>query len=248
MNRLLILNYHDVRPKEAGKKYDKFTVEINQFLNHIELIESTKIPIINLSDWREMNKSEDLMIALTFDDGYASHFNFVLPLLQDRAIKASFFPTVSKIEQEGFMNWDNLREILDKNHEIGSHGNTHKRLTWVSERTLHAEILTCRNHLRQKLNIPVDYFSLPNGTYTKKTLLYLANSDYKRVLTTSSKINSNKSAFLLHRFNVKNTWDCDHLLELLNCVPSTIMKKRITSRAGLAYNRISSIFNYYQKE
>lgn len=249
MKKLLILNYHDILIKDTSNIENDFTVTYNQFTEHLDLIEQSNLPIVRLSEWKETNRTEDLLVALTFDDGHISHYNYIFPVLQERNIQATFFPIVSSIEQEGFMNWTHLNEIQENQHEIGSHGYSHKKLAWLPEREMQSEIMKSRKLLVQNLIGPVNHFALPYGVYTKNTLQYLANANYETVLTTESQMNLDTSSFVLHRFNIKNSMDGNHLLQLLNCNARTLKKRKNMSRTGLAYNRLSSLVNlfYFQK-
>ena len=141
------------------------------------------------------------------------------------------------------MNWTNLEEIEESLHEIGSHGYSHKKLAWLSEKELRSEILKSRKLLNQNLSRPVPLFALPYGVYTNRTLRLLAEANYETVLTTESKINLETSSFVLHRVNVKNNMDASHLLQLLKCNPQALRKRKNISRIGLAYNRLSSLVN-----
>ncbi len=64
-------------------------------------------------------------IAITFDDGFAIQFSGYAPELNKRNIKGTFFIMSSTA------NWDSIRSLASRGHEIGNHGVSDKN--WATE-------------------------------------------------------------------------------------------------------------------
>ena len=108
---------------------------------------------------------------VTFDDGHISNFEFALPILQSRAIRAWFFITVGWTgRRPGYMGWNELRKLHQAGHVIGAHGWTHTLLTHCSARRLHSELVDARLTLEDKLGASVTSMSLPGGRYNRHVL------------------------------------------------------------------------------
>jgi len=63
-------------------------------------------------------------IALTFDDGYISHFDIVRPLLKKYHLTGTFYIGSHGLEHQNkelFMTFDQLRLLQDDNFELGNH-------------------------------------------------------------------------------------------------------------------------------
>lgn len=68
------------------------------------------------------------VVALTFDDGPSkSYTRFIVDLLDDHDIKATFFLTGDEITK----NRDQAMEIFSAGHAIGNHSYTHPRMIFI---------------------------------------------------------------------------------------------------------------------
>jgi peptidoglycan/xylan/chitin deacetylase (PgdA/CDA1 family) len=243
MNKLLILNYHAILPNDAENDGDVYKIKFSQFLEQLNCIEKFNIPIVSASAWKtNIHPFEKFSIALTFDDGLASHVDLVLPELLKRNIPATFFPIVSKIGQEGYLTWSQL-DLMQKNgFEIGSHSFSHKGLISFSKRDLRQEITHSKEILQEKLGQSITQFSLPYGVYSRSSL-NLLSVDYNIVLSTKSKINLPNAGLLLHRFNIKNDLNLIQFEGLLNQKYLVLQKKKLASIFALTFNRIKGLFD-----
>lgn len=75
-------------------------------------------------------------IALTFDDGPSRWTPFVLDLLRQYEVRATFFVIGERVRERP----DDVRRIVAEGHELGSHTLTHPRLTEIGEDEVRAEI------------------------------------------------------------------------------------------------------------
>jgi peptidoglycan/xylan/chitin deacetylase (PgdA/CDA1 family) len=66
-------------------------------------------------------------VSLTFDDGYSSQYTFVLPSINERGFKGTFFIFTDFVDY--FNGWNWWKEAASKGHEIASHTKTHPYLT-----------------------------------------------------------------------------------------------------------------------
>ena len=82
-------------------------------------------------------KTDDKVIALTFDDGPTDAYTpLVLQTLADRGIKATFFVTGHEAEKHP----DAMRAIIDADHEVGNHSWSHRRMVAITPATARDEI------------------------------------------------------------------------------------------------------------
>ena len=79
-------------------------------------------------------------IALTFDDGPTKYTPALLAGLEEREVKATFFLSGYRIDQFPEL----AEQIQAAGHEIGLHGQTHRRLDNLSRRDIAAEIVENR--------------------------------------------------------------------------------------------------------
>ncbi len=90
---------------------------------------------------------------------------------------------------DGMMSWDQLAQLVSDGHEVGSHSATHVLLPQCSDSELQYEIGHSREHLQEKLGVPVDSFCYPNGDYDARGLEAVARAGYRFAVTTRTGTN-----------------------------------------------------------
>ncbi|WP_436925412.1 polysaccharide deacetylase family protein [Halosimplex amylolyticum] len=68
----------------------------------------------------------DGRLALTFDDGYATDYDEIYPVLDDRDAPASLAIVADWLGEEGHLSVDRLRELVDEGWEVVAHGRKHR--------------------------------------------------------------------------------------------------------------------------
>ena len=102
------------------------------------------------------------VVAITFDDAFATVAEFAVPILRERGWPATVFPVTEAVtsgepmswlaaggngtpsEELLPLNWEQLSELSELGWEIGSHSRTHRLLSGLSTAELHDEIAGSR--------------------------------------------------------------------------------------------------------
>ena len=66
-----------------------------------------------------------LPLTWTFDDGGASSYSVIAPLLEQYNLKGHFFIVTDRIGSEGFLSTNQIRDLYNRGHIIGSHSRSH---------------------------------------------------------------------------------------------------------------------------
>lgn len=149
------------------------------------------------------------LITLTFDDGYTSIFENVLPLLNQYDIPGVFaipldHTSIEKTEKKPITKYQSwLTATANSNqprHEIAAHGIAHRDFTKLSDTDLQSELLEPRDVLNAKTLI------YPGGAYNKQ-VINLAQKYYLAARTVQSGINrrSPESPLTLLTYNWSQT-------------------------------------------
>jgi len=100
---------------------------------------------------------------LTFDDGYASLADYAYPVLADLGFTATTFLITDYIGKANtwdarytwtrlpHLDWNTIERWRARGFEFASHGATHRRLTWLDDAELDAELRRSREALRARL-------------------------------------------------------------------------------------------------
>ncbi len=108
----------------------------------------------------------------------------MLEILDKHKVKATFFIG-------GIWAKDNaplLKQIYSKGHEIGSHGHNHKEHGKLNYTTNLTEIQTCHEVVRDILNIEMELFAPPGGSYNSNTINAAEFLHYKTIMWTRDTI------------------------------------------------------------
>ena len=121
--------------------------------------------------------------TITFDDGNLSDLTESLPILLSKGATATFFVVAGRIGQKGFLDRNQLLELLAAGMKIGSHGMNHRPWRKMPRAELISEISDSRSQLEDLLGIPVTQAACPFGAYGRSALSLLSKAGYSRVFT-----------------------------------------------------------------
>ena len=100
---------------------------------------------------------------LSFDDGYASLAQHAYPVLADLGFSATTFLITDYVGKTNtwdvrytwdrlrHLSWDEIEHWRARGFEFGSHGATHRRLTWLDDAAVQAELGRAREVLRARV-------------------------------------------------------------------------------------------------
>jgi peptidoglycan/xylan/chitin deacetylase (PgdA/CDA1 family) len=118
---------------------------------------------LSLDEFARTTHHAPRTFLLTFDDGYASLAEHAYPVLADLGFSAVTFLITDHVGRLNTWDvrytWDRLRHLdwneiehwRGRGFEFGSHGATHRRLTWLDDAALEADLNGAREVLRARL-------------------------------------------------------------------------------------------------
>lgn len=188
-------------------------------------------------------------VALTFDAAWGSDkTEKIVKTLTDNGIVGTFFLVGFWIEQ----NADKVKMIDEAGFDIGTHSNTHPKMSTLSIDGMKSELETSMNMLTKITNKPVKFFRAPFGDYNDsvltvagdlglKTIQWDVDSlDWKglsanEILSRVKQSVKNGSIILCHN-------NSDHILDALPLIISYLKSEgyQMVKISDLVYNE-----NYY---
>jgi peptidoglycan/xylan/chitin deacetylase (PgdA/CDA1 family) len=202
LQRRLYLLYHELRPTPSVYSY---ITEPAVFQRHIDLFVRLKTA-----------ENPGFLPEVTFDDGHISNFEYALPILQSRNLKAQFFITVGWTAQRpGYMGWTELRQLHEAGQSIGAHGWTHTLLTHCTEKDLQVELGNARLTLEDKLGTSITTMSLPGGRYNRRVLSACEAAGYTQIYTSEPKAESPPLGVTVGRLNIRGDMQLEWISTLL---------------------------------
>ncbi|MGA2240379.1 MAG: polysaccharide deacetylase family protein [Candidatus Bathyarchaeia archaeon] len=103
---------------------------------------------------------------ISFDDGWASQYQYALPLLKKYGFIATFFIFTNAIGAKNFMSWDQVLVLEKAGMQIGCHSKSHPFLTRIkSEEALREEIFGAKQIIETHLRKTITVYDYPFGLY-----------------------------------------------------------------------------------
>ncbi len=187
--RVPILMYHDV----LSEPEVFFDLVPEQFEDHLRTLKENGFTAISLDQLVQHLRTgaplPEKPVVLSFDDGYAGHYEHVFPLLQKYQMPGVFFVFPGKVDGDvvgrSTLTWEQVKEMAaDPLITIASHSVTHPPdLREFSDADLAYEMTESKRRLEEMIGQPVHYFSYPAGHYDERVAQAAADAGYLAAFT-----------------------------------------------------------------
>lgn len=122
-------------------------------------------------------RSNNKRVAITFDDGPNTEFTpFILTILKEKNIKATFFLIGEEIEK----NKEVAKRIIKEGHCIGTHSYSHYKFSSLNFKRQQEEIIRAKESLGRAIGLDSNVFRPPQGFVSIRQVLYC----FKKGITT----------------------------------------------------------------
>jgi peptidoglycan/xylan/chitin deacetylase (PgdA/CDA1 family) len=181
MYKIPILAYHGI----GDESRNAYNISVDEFTKQMRWLYELQYKTLTLNELEEFHPdTSKLFFILTFDDGYKSNFNIVLPILKEFGFKAIFFISTGLIERnKTFMNWQQVRELHNNGHSIQSHSHSHRFLNHLAEKEVIFELKQSSNLIKENTRMAPTAFSCPGGRYNKRVIEIAKETGYKKMFT-----------------------------------------------------------------
>ena len=168
-------------------------------------------------------------VDLTFDDGYASDVELVLPALTQRKLTARFFPLAGQLGQPGYVDTGGVCALSAAGMSIGSHGMRHRSWRGLDAAGMDEELEKARAIIANAANTAVTTAACPFGEYDRQVLSSLRRRGYLQVFT-SDRRRAQAGQWLQPRYSVRRTDSVTSVRETILTTPA--MRERIRGAAA----------------
>ncbi|NEQ50280.1 MAG: polysaccharide deacetylase family protein [Leptolyngbya sp. SIO3F4] len=185
MARVPVVMYHDVLP-EKEVFFDITPERLNDDFRTIKEKNLTPVSLDQLvNHLRAGAPLPEKPVVLTFDDGYVGHYDYVYQLAKYYNYPVAFSIFTDKVDGKivgrSTVTWEQVVEMAeDPLVTIISHSVTHPRdLRELAGQDLRYELEEAKERLEDKLGIPIDYFTYPEGNHDKRVVEAAKDAGYK---------------------------------------------------------------------
>ena len=108
-------------------------------------------------------------VVFTFDDGGVSFLTIVAPTLEKYGMRGVFFISTNYLGTPGFLTAEQVNELEERGHVIGSHSHSHpNNIASLPADAMYEEWCVSCNVLKSIVGHEILYASIPNGYGSKK--------------------------------------------------------------------------------
>jgi len=130
---------------------------------------------------QEVSSNDELQVVLTFDDGLASAYELIFPLLQEYGFHGVFFLNTAMIGKAGFLSWREIRLMQRDGHSFQSHSHQHVYLPWLPKSELAYQVGISKWMIEDSLGTRVDFLSAPFGEVNQRVVDTAQKQGYRAV-------------------------------------------------------------------
>lgn len=205
-----ILTYHRVGPRA-----NRMIVSPDAFEAQLEYLKRNDYHVIRLADLPDFLEGKRPLpkraVAITFDDGHVSAYQYAFPLLRKYGFPATYFLYTDFLTAKEGLNWTQIREMADsKLIDFQAHSKTHSNLVLKEpseseqryRERLDLEIRQPRDLIQRHLSNKVTHYAYPYGDANEAVLDRLARAGgYELGFT----VNPGGNAFFAHPLMLRRT-------------------------------------------
>jgi len=223
VNHANILMYH----RFGENKYPTTNTTIKQFISHTNELMNNKYDVVRLDRIVKGIKGEidlnDRSVSITIDDAYLSVYTKAWPILKKLKLPFALFISTDVIDNNlsNYMNWDQIRELVDNGVLIGSQTKSHPHLHRLSSKRILNEIDYSNKRFVEELGFKPKLFAYPYGEYDSKTIEIVQGSGFEAAFGQHSGVaHISTGIFELPRFAMnENYGDLKRLKLAINALP-----------------------------
>lgn len=213
--RKIVLMYHCVYHNnfnesgfQEGNSW-QYKVQVADFEKQVKAI----------SDYCEREMLSKESVEFTFDDGGVSFFNVIAPILEKYDFHGVFYVSTQYLDTIGFLSKEQIKELYDRGHIIGSHSHTHPQfLCKMTYEDILNEWHMSKEILEDIIKNKIEFASIPNGNGSRQVYDAAYKAGYK-ILDTSIPTTTEKAydkMLVRGRFVIHNNTSIDNVLKIVS--------------------------------
>lgn len=181
----VVLLYHDVVPHRQldtsgfpGMLAGRYKLEPAQFEAHLDAVADTGAEVGLIS-----TQGTPPPVAITFDDGGSSSIA-IAEAIERRGWLGHFFVITGLLGEPGFLDADEVRELVRRGHLVGSHSHFHPDyMSRLPQSEIELEWMRSREVLGDLLGAPPTHASVPGGDVSPAVTRAAINAGYGVLMT-----------------------------------------------------------------
>ncbi len=216
-----ILCYHQIRDFRAtdGKIGKDYIVPVANFRAQMKMLADSGYHSIlpdQLYDYLTAGKSLPAKpIMITFDDTRLDQYTVGLPELNKYGFKGVFFIMTVSLDRPGYMSKDEVKQLSDQGHVIGSHTWDHHSVKKYTGDDWTIQVEKPSRQLEAITGKPVQYFAYPFGLWNKDAIKGLKQYHFKSVFQLSDPRDKEDPLYCIRRIIIPGEWSTAGMMRVM---------------------------------
>jgi peptidoglycan/xylan/chitin deacetylase (PgdA/CDA1 family) len=225
------LTYHAI-----GESGGQYALTPSQFRDQLALLRSQGYVVEGFEGLEARLRSglafPARYVILTVDDGRESAL-WITDLLGKHDCRASFFVIRDRsASRPGYIRESDIRELRRRGFSVGTHGTTHRALTFLPVEQCRAELAESKRWLEDVVGEEVRYMAAPGGFVNRHVLRLAYEVGYSLVGTCKEWVNSASTLKLpgtVNRVNVRRHFSLGDFRRIVENDPGFYLRRRFRS-------------------
>jgi peptidoglycan/xylan/chitin deacetylase (PgdA/CDA1 family) len=216
-----VLCYHQIREFRAtdSKTAKDYIVTVADFRAQMQILADSGYHAIipdQLYDYLTTGKAlPSKPVMITFDDTRLDQYTAALPELNKHGFKGVFFIMTVSLGRPGYMSKEQVKELADEGHTVGSHTYDHQNVKKYVAEDWQQQVQKPSKQLEAITGKPVEYFAYPFGLWNKDAIAGLKNYKFKAVFQLSDRRDENDPLYSIRRVIIPGGWSANSMLRCM---------------------------------
>jgi peptidoglycan/xylan/chitin deacetylase (PgdA/CDA1 family) len=154
-------------------------------------------------------------VMLTFDDGDLDQYTLAYPEMNKYGFKAVFFVMTVALNKPRYLSKQQVKELSDNGHVIGSHTWDHKNVKKYQAADWPIQVEKPSQLLESITGKPVEYFAYPFGLWNPEAIPFLKERGFKAAFQLSAKRDTQDPLHSIRRIIVPGEWTAETMLRVM---------------------------------
>ena len=213
--KIPVLVYHDIvssnelRGMSARDRF--YTITWDRFDQHLRFLVEKAFQTVRIGGAAGENRNP---VVLTFDDGLKSAYRCHQDLLKF-GFNGVFFITTDFVGREGYLSWEEIREMDDNGMSIQSHTCSHPILSGLGPDRIRTEFSLSKATIEDMLGHGIDSLSIPQGFSNREITGIARECGYDHVYTSHPGLYAAGSRAPIPRLSIYNETSNDSFRRLV---------------------------------
>ena len=219
IDNIPVLMYHEIGDPEGP--WTNLYVSEENLIKQLDYLLEAGYKTVTMTDLEKNRVGKKILaeksIVLSFDDGYASMYNFVFPALKERDMLGVFYLYPDKFGGWNSLSPEQIKEMAQAGMEIGSHSKSHADMTKISRENLFYELEESKKILEEISGKSIRSFCYPSGRYNDQVIEQIKNAGYGSAVTTNyGKYQLAESIYTIKRVRINYTDSLDGFIKKIS--------------------------------